>query len=332
MATSMKANPTGAEVGLMLYSGWQAAMVHGITDLFGIASQFSADRGGSRLRVSHWDMQPDGGFARCFDTHPDERTAPAILIVPGRLSGPADLQEAAPYARWLLDRHAQGVTLASNCGGAFLLAATGLLSGRPATTHWLFADEFRERFPDVLMDPDRIVIEDGDIITAGGLMAWTDLGMRLVDRLLGPTVMIETGKFLLIDPAGREQRHYSSFAPRLTHGDEAILKVQHWLQGRSGRPTVVASMAETAGLEERTFLRRFKAATGLKPVEYVQHLRIGKARELLEFTRRPVDQIAWSVGYEDATAFRRVFHRILGLSPGEYRTRFSSGTELSVAA
>ncbi|WP_231636281.1 GlxA family transcriptional regulator [Novosphingobium sp. ST904] len=160
------------EVGLLLYHGCQMAMIHGITDLFAIASHFSTGR---------------------------------------------------------------GATLASSCGGAFILAATGLLDGRPATTHWLFAQDFRERFPKVLVEPDKIVIEDGDIITGGGLMAWTDLGVRLVDRLLGPTVMIETAKFLLVDPAGREQRHYSSFAPKLTHGDEAILKVQHWLQSRGGR-------------------------------------------------------------------------------------------------
>lgn len=159
-----------------------------------------------------------------------------------------------------------------------MIAATGLLAARPATTHWLFAERFRERFPDVRLEIDKIVIEDGDIITAGGLMAWTDLGLRIVDRLLGPSVMIETGKFLLIDPSGREQRHYSSFAPRLTHGDEPILKVQHWLQARAGRSTSVTDMAGHAGLEERTFLRRFKAATGMKPIEYVQHLRVGKAR------------------------------------------------------
>jgi transcriptional regulator GlxA family with amidase domain len=156
--------------------------------------------------------------------------------------------------------------------------------------------------------------------------------MRIVDRLLGPTVMLETGKFLLVDASGREQRHYSSFAPRLTHGDESILKVQHWLQARAERSVSVPEMAGRAGLEERTFLRRFKTATGMKPVEYVQNLRVGKARELLEFTKRSVDQIAWAVGYEDATAFRRVFQRILGLSPGEYRHRFSTGAELPVAA
>ena len=323
-----------AEVGIMLYAGCQSAMVHGITDLFAVASQFAEDRGGSGLRVSHWSREADGGFARTFDTHPATLSpVPTLLIVPGRLvGGPASVEEATPYARWLLDRHAQGTTLASNCGGAFILAATGLLAGRAATTHWSCADMFRERFPDVRLEPDKIVIEDGDIITAGGLMAWTDLGLRIVDRLLGPTVMIETGKFFLVDPSGREQRHYSSFAPRLTHGDEAILKVQHWLQAKTGRVASVGEMADTAGLEERTFLRRFKAATGMKPIEYVQHLRIGKARELLEFTRRSIDQIAWSVGYEDPAAFRRVFGRILGLTPGEYRHRFSSGADMMIAA
>ena len=317
-------NPPKAEVGLVLYPGCQAAMVHGMTDLLDIAGHFSAQRGGPTLRVSHWRPQDDGSWTRAFDTHPDlaRKMAPAVLIVPGRLTGPMAAEEATPYARWLLDRHAQGATLAANCGGVFALAATGLLAGRPATTHWLFAEAFRERFPEIRLDIDKMVIEDGDIITAGGLMAWTDLGLRLVDRLLGSTVMADTGSFMLIDSAGREQRHYSRFAPKLTHGDEAILRVQHWLQAREAKAVSVTEMARVVAMEERTFLRRFKAATGMKPTEYAQHLRVGKARELLEFTRRSVEQIAWAVGYEDAAAFRKLFHRIVGLSPGDYRHRF----------
>ncbi|WP_029349073.1 GlxA family transcriptional regulator [Bosea sp. 117] len=328
----MKATPAAkAEVGLLIYPDCQIAMVHGMTDLFAVASRYSVERGGAPLRVSHWLRGEDGGFTRVFDTHPGYGGRADVLVVPGRLTAPSNVEEAAPYAGWLLDHHAHGSTLASVCAGSFVLAATGLLDGRAATTHWHFADVFRARFPKVLMEPDRMLIEDGDIVTAGGIMAWTDLGMRLVDRLLGPTVMVETAKFLLIDPAGREQRHYSSFSPRLTHGDEAILKVQHWLQAKTARDVDVTQMAQQAGLEERTFLRRFKAATGMRPTEYAQHLRIGKARELLEFTRRPVDQIAWSVGYEDPAAFRRVFHRIVGLSPGDYRQRFFAG-ERDVAA
>lgn len=318
--------PPKAEIGLLLYRDCQQAMVHGITDLIAIAGQFSTQHGGPMLRVSHWQGQPDDGFARIHDTHGGLPGMPDIWLVPGRLSGVPDALEAAPYARWLLDRHAQGATLASTCGGAFLLAATGLLDGRQATTHWWFADQFRTRFPDVKLDCDRIVIDDGDIVTAGGLMAWTDLGLRLIDRLLGPTVMLDTAKFLLIDTAGREQKHFARFMPRMTHGDEPILKVQHWLAAREAKAASIREMAAQVGMEERTFQRRFKAATAMTPIEYVQHLRIAKAREHLEFTRRTIDQIAWSVGYEDAAAFRKLFHRLVGLSPGDYRARFAASS------
>ncbi len=318
--------PSLTEVGLMLYPDCQIGMVHGITDLFDIAGRFAVQHGRAPVRVSHWHLQDGGGFARCFDSHAAEPAdnSPAVLMVPGSLHKLLEAEEAVPYARWLLDRHAHGAVLASNCGGAFALAATGLLAGRPATTHWYFAEQFRERFPDVRLEIDRMLIDDGDIVTAGGLMAWTDLGLRIVERLLGPSVMMETARFLLIDPAGREQKHYASFTPRLTHGDEAILKAQHWLQAKEGRVSAVAEMAAEAGLGERTFQRRFKVATGMTPVEYVQHLRVAKARELLEFTRRTVDQIAWNVGYEDAAAFRKLFHRLMGLSPGNYRQRFGN--------
>lgn len=321
------------EVGMMLYPDCQMGMVLGITDLFDIAARFVVDHGRPPIRVSHWRLQEGGGFARCYDSHPGEPAgnSPAVLIAPGSLHKLLEADEVAPYARWLLDRHAQGATLASNCGGAFALAATGLLAGRPATTHWFFAEQFRTRFPDVRLESDRMVIDDGDIVTAGGLMAWTDLGLRIVERLLGPTVMMETARFLLIDPGGREQRNYASFAPRLTHGDEAVLKAQHFLQAKEGRVGGVSELAAEAGLEERTFQRRFKAATGMTPVEYSQHLRVGKSRELLEFTKRTVDQIAWSVGYEDAAAFRKLFHRITGLSPNEYRQRFSTESIQRVA-
>lgn len=326
--------PALVEVGMMLYPDCQIGMVHGITDLFHIAGRFAVEHGRQPIRVSHWQLKEDGGFARRFDSHPDEPggNSPAVLVAPGSINKLLEAEEAVPYARWLLDRHAHGTVLASNCGGSFALAATGLLSGRPATTHWFFAEEFKERFPDVRMEADRMVIDDGDIITAGGLMAWTDLGLRIVERLLGPSVMMETARFLLIDPSGREQKNYASFAPKLTHGDEAVLKVQHWLQAKGAGSVAVAEMAAEAGLEERTFQRRFKAATGMTPVEYVQHIRVGKARELLEFTRRTVDQVAWSVGYEDAAAFRKLFHRITGLSPQEYRQRFSAPHPLIEAA
>jgi transcriptional regulator GlxA family with amidase domain len=154
------------------------------------------------------------------------------------------------------------------------------------------------------------------------VLAWVDLGLTLVERLLGRTVMISTARFMLVDPPGREQRFYDEFAPPLQHGDKAVLSVQHWLQADASANSTVEALAERAGLGARTFLRRFVKATGMKPSEYQQRLRIARSRELLEFTRDTVDQVAEAAGYEDASGFRRTFKRVIGLSPAEYRRRY----------
>jgi len=322
----MNETDTPAEIGILLYPNVQLAAVYGLTDLFYLANRFAMARqpsGGLALRVSHWrGMETSAAVERVFDTAPGAPGSPTALILPPSFGEPMTPEEAVPLARWLRERHAEGTTLSSVCVGAFLLAETGLLAHRMATTHWVYADLLAQRFPEVRVDTDKLIIDDGDVITAGGLMAWTDLGLKLVDRLLGSTIMLDTARHLLVDPPGREQRCYSSFSPRLNHGDEPILKVQHWLHASGAREVTLAAMAQRARLGERTFLRRFYKATGLRPTEYCQHLRVGKAREMLEFSNRTVEQIAVAAGYEDSGAFRKVFQKITGLSPGDYRNRF----------
>lgn len=315
-----------AEIGLLLFPGAQAAAIHGLTDLFRVANLVATGEDESRpspLRISHWEAADGAAPIRVFDTAPEAVGAPVAIVAPPSLGASPTPELSAALAPWLTARHAAGATLASVCAGAFVIAGTGLLDGRTATTHWALEDEFRTRFPRVDLAIDKLIVDDGDILTAGGLMAWTDLGLRLVDRLLGPELMIETARYLLIDPPGREQRYYSPFAPRLDHRDAAILKAQHWLQANGARGATLAAMAACAGLEERTFLRRFHKATGLKPTDYCQRLRIGRARSLLEAGGNTIEQIAWTVGYEDAGAFRKVFQRITGLTPGDYRRRFA---------
>jgi transcriptional regulator GlxA family with amidase domain len=209
------------------------------------------------------------------------------------------------------------------CGGVFLLAETGLLAGRQATTHWALAEHFTARFPSVLMESDQMVIDYGDVVTAGGVLAWADLGLRLTERFLGPSVMLETARYMLMDPPRREQRYYSDFNPRTKHGDAAILKAQHWLWTQRESSVSVADIAVYTCLQPRTLLRRFTKATGMTPSEYQQRLRVTRARELLEFSQRSIDDIAASVGYDDAGRFRRMFQKIMGLTPSEYRRRFS---------
>ncbi|WP_454816396.1 GlxA family transcriptional regulator [Labrys neptuniae] len=336
----MAMGSTLPEIGLLLYPGVRTAAVYGMVDLFDAANDIARRRAGDAsigIRVSQWKIAEGGGIECVADSHGQAPHKPvAIVALPGLGDLPSHAV-SAPFAAWLRQRHDEGAMLCSVCAGAFLLAETGLLAGRLVTTHWSFAQALSQRFPDILIDTDKMIVDDGDIITAGGIMAWTDLGLTLVDRVLGPEVMLENARFLLVDPPGREQRYYSSFVPNLRHGDEAVLKVQRWLQDQEGaeedmRPVSLSAMAERAGLEERTFLRRFHKATGLKPTEYFQHIRVSRARSLLETTNRNVDQIAWSVGYEDPAAFRKVFAKLMGLSPRDYRRRFAAGPAIGVAA
>jgi len=304
------------EIGLLLYPNAASATVHGLTDLFSVASTLARERIGANapmLRVSHWQPNLSNESVECaFDTHPQLASSLVAVIVPGSWQGPPAPDVTRRLVRWLMERHTAGATLCSVCGGAFVLAETGLLAGRTVTTHWSMTEKLAQDFPDVRIDENSITVEDGNFITAGGVLAWTDLGLKLVDRYLGSTIMLDTARFMLADPPGREQRYYSSFAPKLHHGDPAVLKVQHWLQTEGTKQPSISEMASVSGLEERTFLRRFQKATGLNPTKYNQRLRVGKAREMLELTRQTVNQISWAVGYEDPRSFRKVFQNVMG--------------------
>ena len=304
-------------LGILDYPGAQASAVLGLRDLLELATRLNGERGGKAPPLEVRILEAASAV-------PPVPEAPlTALILPPSLGAERPGDSGGGLISWLLARHGEGTLLCSVCAGAFLLAQTGLLAGRPATTHWALKGAFAERFPEVQLDTDRLVIDDGDLVTAGGLMAWVDLGLRLVDRYLGPEAMLATARHLLVDPGGREQRFYSTFAPHFTHGDAAILKAQKWLQGHSGEKVDIPRLALAAGLGERTFLRRFHRATGLRPTEYLQHLRMGKARDHLERSGWSIDEIAWQVGYEDSGAFRKTFQRLLGLSPGDYRRRFA---------
>lgn len=328
-ATAVQRSPV--EIGILIYPDCQLSAVHGLTDLFCVANRLCEQQAGPsrrRIRITHWKLE-EGGLepVRVFDSHslaPEPLTA---LILPPSLDAEPGGNAIGRHLRWLVTQHSGGTILCSVCAGAFLLAEAGLLNGRTATTHWIHARSLGARFPAIRIDSGRLIIDDGDIITAGGVMAWVDLGLNLIERFLSPTVMLATARFFLVDAAGREQRFYSSFAPRLGHGDKRVLKIQHWLQQHVAESSSVIAMATRVGLGKRTFLRRFHKATGLTPTQYLQQLRVGKAREALEFTVSTINEIAWMVGYEDPGSFRKVFQRIMGLSPGQYRRRFGIARE-----
>ena len=303
---------TLATIAIVAYPNAQMSAVLGLCDLFMIANRYAGQDGGTQIAVTEVSERSidDPALAR-FDA----------VILPPSLDHKGCNEQKALHA-WLRKQHAAGALMCSVCAGVFWLGHSGLLDGRSVTTHWAHEDEFRATFPNTQLNVDHLLVDDNDIVTAGGLMAWPDLGLFIVNRWLGSQVVSATARHLLIDPAGREQRNYRSFRPSLSHGDDAILALQHWLEGHFDTKVTVHSMAEQARLSSRTFLRRFKAATGHTPNTYLQNLRIEKARGLLERTRIPISEIGWNVGYRDTSAFARIFRATTGLTAGEYRNRF----------
>ena len=321
----MAAQRSTVELGVLIYQGAQLAAVHGLTDLFGVANRIAAEHESAQLpllRVSHWQVDAHGTPARTFDSHPGPEQPMMAVLVPPSIAEFTEDQAPPALLQWLRLQHAGGTVLGGVCIGSIMLARSGLLDGRSATTHWSSAKSFAACYSAVRLEADKPIVDDGDLITSAGLMAWSELGLRLVDRLMGPSIAADTARFLVIEHSASASQCGSNFAPILRHGDGAVLKVQHWLQASGAVDVSVAAMAQEANLEERTFLRRFRNATGLKPTEYCQHLRVGKARQMLEFTNGTIDHIAWTVGYQDPSAFRVIFKKITGLSPSDYRNRF----------
>lgn len=238
--------------------------------------------------------------------------------------------DESPEGRWpreidWLHRHVGlGALVCSTCSGAVLLAEAGLLDGGDAASHWSMAALFRDRYPEVRFRPERILCSsgrDGKLITTGGASSWQDLALYLIGRFCGAEEAARIAHLFLLGDRGQGQLPFSSMIRPRKHSDPVIGAMQEWLAENYAMASPVSALVIRSGLAERTFKRRFSAATGYTPIEYVQALRIEEAKQMLEREDRPIDEIAAIVGYEDPTFFRRIFKRSAGVTPAQYRQR-----------
>ena len=316
-------------IGLLNYPGAMQSALHGLTEMFYFTDRICAEYTQAQLprfATSHFMLQgetvvSDNSFISTTTEKPSQL---AVLIVPPSVGSHYYQQPSSFLLEWLKQVHVDGTIICSACAGTYILAAAGLLEQRPATTHWNLATHFQQGFPQVQLDTDRILINDGDIITAGGLMSWMDLGLELVEQFTRPAIVLELGKWLIIDTGNREQQFYKKFVPAYDHGNALVIKAQRYIQKSYMDPLTIKKLAADCTVTDRTLLRNFVSATGYTPMEYIQQVRIQKARELIETTTMRIEQIAFSVGYEDSSAFRKTFKKLTGLAPGEYRSRFVS--------
>jgi transcriptional regulator GlxA family with amidase domain len=225
---------------------------------------------------------------------------------------------------WLRQLHAQGSMIAAVCSGVGILAATGLLDGRRATTHWAMTEPFRQRFPNVEWRTDVFITEDRGIFTGGGIYSSIDLSLYLVEKFCGHEVAVECAKALLIDMPRTWQTEYAVLPLTTSHADETVRKAEQWIQRKYSEDLHVEELASRFAMSPRTFERRFRAAVGQSPIGYLQKIRISAARRMLESGKRSIQQVSSAVGYDDVAFFRSLFKRQIGVSPAAYRERFGT--------
>ena len=250
-----------------------------------------------------------------------------IVILPELWLAPDDpMQGRYPeLLDWIRHRHRAGSKIYSACSGAVLLAATGLLDGHAATSHWGYQDLFRIRFTEVEFRPEPTLVfadQTGQIVTAGGTTSWHDLAIHIISRHCSPGEALRIAKVYLLKWHGEGQLPYASLVRRQPHADSVVRRAEEWLGQNFRQLHAVAAVVAAADIPERSLKRRFKAATGSTLIGYVQNLRIEEAKRLLETGSLSSEDVSVQVGYENPAFFRRLFKRSTGLTPGQYRRMF----------
>ncbi len=272
-------------------------------------------------------VSPDGQDATSFSQANIQVDGPLenadVIILPAFWGDFDELRQRYPQIiPWLRQQHAAGAALCGEATGVFWMAEAGLLDGKEATTYWRFFREFAERFPRVLLNQEKHLSDADNLYCAGGVTSACDMYIYLIERYCGASIAQGVARDILYET----QRSYSpgriGFGGQKLHQDMAILQVQQWLEEHFAEKFRIEDVAREHGMSIRNFMRRFQAATGDKPLHYLQRLRIETAKSLLSSTRKSIKTISYEVGYDDASFFARLFRQHAELSPNQYRRQF----------
>jgi transcriptional regulator GlxA family with amidase domain len=264
-----------------------------------------------------------------YTVHPDalmkDIRQTDLIIIPA-LQGKdmkKGLEENQPFVPWIIEQYQRGAELASLCVGSFLLAETGLLSGKKCTTHWGYANDFREMFPDVELITEKILVDESGIYSSGGALSFTNLILYLIEKYVGREMAIIMSKFFMIDIDRDSQNPFIMFNGQKGHEDQPIKLAQEFIEQNFSEKLTVEELASRFALGRRNLERRFKKATSNTVIEYIQRVKIEAAKMSLESSRENVTEVMYKVGYSDTKAFRTTFKKITGLSPIQYRSKYN---------
>ncbi|MCR9014878.1 GlxA family transcriptional regulator [Aquiflexum gelatinilyticum] len=265
-----------------------------------------------------------GSFSVFPDTLIDQVRKTDLVIIPALFGDmKAALESNRELIPWISEQYNKGSEVASLCVGAFLLASTGLLDGKKCSTHWGFANEFHEMFPEVEVQDGSIVSEEGGIYSSGGANSYWNLLLHLVEKYSDRETAILAAKYFAIDIDRNNQSAFSMFKGQKDHKDDLIIKAQDYIESVIDERISVDELAARVALGRRSFERRFKQATRNSVLEYIQRVKMEAAKRSFEGSRKNINEVMFEVGYTDNKAFRSTFKKITGLTPLEYRNKYN---------
>lgn len=266
-----------------------------------------------------------GAFSINCDTTIDKVDKTDLIIIT-TINGDIQksLQQNQPIIEWIKRQRLHHQTeVASLCMGAFILAETGLVNGKKCSTHWIGVDAFRKMYPEVLLQPEKIITEDDGIYSSGGAYSFLNLILHLVEKYTGRETAIFCAKLFEIEIDRTEQSQFTIFQGQKEHEDESIKNAQKYIESNFQEKISVEKLADMFAISRRNFVRRFKKATSNTPLEYIQRVKIEAAKKTLESSSENISEVMFSVGYNDDKAFRNMFKKITGLTPLEYKNKYN---------
>jgi len=310
-----------------------ASSIAGPIEIFHTANLLLKNLVGKDAEKIRWQIVSLGESEVCTtsgltlkaDLSLDQLTQPGWLYIPGIIvESEAQMLRFLENNQYLSARlkhfYQAGFSLAANCTGTFLLADSGVLEGKPATTTWWMENLFHKRYPDVDLVIDKLIIEHDRIISSGTAMAYMDLALNLVEKLVGGKYAHLCRKYLLMENGIRTQTPYRQISSQQKH--PFLQDANRYLLAHLHRELRLDEVASALAVSSRTLNRRFKQLTGDSPVKHIQKLRIERGKYLLETSNLPTVEVMQRVGYRDESSFGVVFKRYTGLTPGQYRNKF----------
>jgi len=294
------------------------------------ANQFSEEEGNGqifdiKIVGTQKSIQVNNGLytAHCDALISDIETTDVIVIPPVQPKLEVAIARNSSFFKWIKSQHQKGAEIVSLCLGAFILAGTGLLHGRDCVTHWQAQDAFSQHFPAVNLLSDKLLTDQDGLYTGGGAFSSANLILYFIEKVAGRECAVYCSKVFQIDMGRQSQSPFSIFKGQYKHSDRDILEIQHYFERNFSQKISIDHLCKKFGIARRTLERRFKKATANTPLEYLQRVRIEAAKKMLEEGRKTVNETVYAVGYNDIKTFRELFKKLTGITPNEYKLKFS---------